>query len=169
MQLCLILASLAVLLSFKEIGASGSAWGAGIGNCSADEDDECPLGFYESEEQPSNSSGTFCSCRAGTRRDSTKEIPGIIGCSFANCASTLAPGYWLGYEDSSNSSTMRILTGTCPTYYCHPGRVRLFYQNSTELDELSCGEQNRRGILCGGCKEGYGLSVISPNMSCTPL
>ena len=161
MQVCLILAALILPpVSFKEADATEIDKGARIGDCSENGTDGCPLGFYE-EKEPL---GTFCSCRAGS---SAKRIPGITGCSFANCTSILAPGYWLGYEDALNNDTTRILTGICPMYYCHPDQIHLSYQNSTELDELSCGAQNRKGILCGQCKEGYGLSVISLNMSCT--
>ena len=150
-------------LLFREVASTGSDVGARSGDCSADGDGECPLGYYQTEEKLV--AETSCSCRTGS---STEEIPGILRCNFANCTSVLAPGYWLGYEDTSNSTTSRILTGICPTYYCHPGKIRLSYQNSTELDELSCGAQNRKGILCGMCKEGYGLSVISLNSSCVP-
>lgn len=133
------------------------------GNCSTNSDGECPLGYYQAEER--HSAGAFCSCRT---ENSVQEVPGIRDCNFAKCTSFLAPGYWLGYEDATNITTSRIVTGICPTYYCHPGKIPLSYQNSTELDELSCGAQNRKGILCGQCKEGYGLSVISFNMSCIP-
>ena len=131
------------------------------GYCLTDSDGECPLGYYQAEGQLS--AGASCSCR---KESSAEDIPGISSCKFANCTSYLDPGYWLGYEDDSNGSTSRILTGICPTYYCHPGKIRLSYQNSSELEKLSCGGQNRRGILCGRCKEGYGLSVISLNSSC---
>ena len=132
-------------------------------NCSTNSDGECPLGYYQAEGL--HSAGASCSCRAG---NSSEEVPGIVNCNFAKCTSFLAPGYWLGYEDTTNITTSRILTGICPPYYCHPGKSSLSYQNSTELDELSCGAQNRRGVLCGQCKEGYGLSVVSLNLSCIP-
>ena len=129
-------------------------------NCSTNSDGECPLGYYQAEER--HSAGASCSCRAGN----SAEVQGIVNCNFAKCTSFLAPGYWLGYEDTTNITTSRILTGICPPYYCHPGKVPLSYQNSTELDELSCGAQNRTGVLCGRCKEGYGLSVVSLNLFC---
>ena len=146
------------------VGSVGSDVGTKSGNCSTNSDGECPLGYYQAGER--HSAGASCSCRAG---NSAEVVPGIRDCNFTNCTSFLAPGYWLGYEDAKNwSTTSRIMTGICPAYYCHPGKVRLSYQNSTELDELSCGAQNRRGILCGQCKDGYGLSVISLNWSCIP-
>ena len=149
---------------FQEVvGSVGSDVGTQNGNCSTNSDGECPLGYYQAEGL--HSAGASCSCRAG---NSSEEVPGIVNCNFAKCTSFLAPGYWLGYEDTTNITTSRILTGICPPYYCHPGKVPLSYQNSTELDELSCGTQNRRGVLCGQCKEGYGLSVISLTWFCIP-
>ena len=172
---CMFIVAIAVLSSFHKVGmlvllavsslffteveSVGKDVGARNGYCVTDRDSECPLGYYKNEKPLS------CSCRKGITTD---EIPGILRCNFAKCTSILTRGYWLGYEDASNSTTSRILTGVCPTYYCHQNKVTLSYQNSTELDELSCGAQNRRGILCGQCKEGFGLSVISLNWSCIP-
>ena len=38
--------------------------------------------------------------------------------------------------------------------------------NTTQLDEVMCGPHNRRGLLCGDCKDGYGPVVHSFDMSC---
>ena len=38
--------------------------------------------------------------------------------------------------------------------------------NASELDEVMCGPYNRRGLLCGECKDGYGPAVYSFDMTC---
>ena len=38
--------------------------------------------------------------------------------------------------------------------------------NVSQLDEVMCGPYNRRGLLCGECKEGYGRAVYSVDLKC---
>ena len=38
--------------------------------------------------------------------------------------------------------------------------------NASQLDGVMCGPYNRRGLLCGECKDGYGTAVYSFDMTC---
>ena len=38
--------------------------------------------------------------------------------------------------------------------------------NASQLDEVICGSSNRRGLLCGECKDGYGPAVYSFDKNC---
>ena len=38
--------------------------------------------------------------------------------------------------------------------------------NASQLDEVICGLYNRRGLLCGECKDGYGPTINSFDMTC---
>ena len=38
--------------------------------------------------------------------------------------------------------------------------------NASQLDEVMCGPYNRRGLLCGECKDGYGPAVYSLDQKC---
>ena len=38
--------------------------------------------------------------------------------------------------------------------------------NASQLDEVMCGPYNRRGLLCGECKDGHGPAVYSFDMTC---
>ena len=38
--------------------------------------------------------------------------------------------------------------------------------NTSKLDEVMCGPYNRRGLLCGECKDGYGPAYSSFNLTC---
>ena len=59
--------------------------------------------------------------------------------------------------------------GNCP--FIHPtNNTNRWYSempsNASQLDEVMCGPYNRRGLLCGECKEGYGPAVYSFNWKC---
>ena len=41
--------------------------------------------------------------------------------------------------------------------------------NASQLDEVMCGPYNRRGLLCGECKDGYGPAVYSFDQKCAKM
>ena len=59
--------------------------------------------------------------------------------------------------------------GKCPFRHHFNNTNRKFSElptNASELDEVMCGPYNRKGLLCGECKEGYGPAVYSMNLKC---
>ena len=59
--------------------------------------------------------------------------------------------------------------GSCPFTYTFNSINRMYSEmpsNSSQLDEVMCGPYNRRGLLCGECKDGYGPAVYSLDMKC---
>ena len=73
--------------------------------------------------------------------------------------------------------TMKTVVAPC-LYSCIYGRSRdnimyklndIFDVNSTlDINKVTCGRFNRRGVLCSRCIEGYGLPAYSYNLSCVP-
>ena len=60
-------------------------------------------------------------------------------------------------------------TGICPFSHTINGTNRLYSEmpsNASQLDEVMCGPYNRRGLLCGECKDGYGPAVYSFDLKC---
>ena len=59
--------------------------------------------------------------------------------------------------------------GHCPFTHTVNSTNRLYSEmpsNASQLDEVMCGPYNRRGLLCGECKDGYGPAVYSNDMTC---
>ena len=60
--------------------------------------------------------------------------------------------------------------GHCPFRYIANSTNRMYSEipsNTSQLDEAMCGPYNRRGLLCGECKDGYGPAVYSFGLNCT--
>ena len=60
--------------------------------------------------------------------------------------------------------------GQCPFTHTINRTNRLYSEmpsNASQLDEVMCGPYNRRGLLCGECKDGYGPAVYSLSLKCT--
>ena len=59
--------------------------------------------------------------------------------------------------------------GHCPFRYITNSTNRMHSEmpsNTSQLDEAMCGPYNRRGLLCGECKDGYGPAVYSFGLNC---
>ena len=59
--------------------------------------------------------------------------------------------------------------GSCPFRYTVNSTNRMYSEmpsNASQLDEVMCGAYNRRGLLCGECKDGYGPAVYSIDLKC---
>ena len=70
--------------------------------------------------------------------------------------------FWVGYEDQSQSDKL-ILHPRCPYSYCVNDNVSFPLNES----DIQCAN-NRSGLLCGACKEGYSLVLgTSQCWNCT--
>ena len=59
--------------------------------------------------------------------------------------------------------------GFCPLVHNVNSTNRMYLEmpsNASLLDEAMCGPYNRRGLLCGGCKDGYGPAAYSFDQMC---
>ena len=92
-------------------------------------------------------------------------------------------GFWL--HCSSNGKQVEIKNDLCASsaqngtdYYIGYCPLTRYVNNSNrkfsempsnvgQLEEVMCGPYNRRGLLCGECKEGYGPAVYSLDLKCT--
>jgi hypothetical protein len=74
-----------------------------------------------------------------------------------------------GYCATSSKQGSDYLFGECPFLNSFNIIDRMYSEmpsNTSQLDEVMCGPYNRRGLLCGECKDGYGPAVYSLDQKC---
>ena len=74
-------------------------------------------------------------------------------------------GYWMGFLDSNKKE---IGIGIC--FYCtfneEVSKYALMPKTNAELNDFFCKKSNRKGILCGACRDGYAPAVNSYQYKC---
>ena len=115
----------------------------------------CPPWYLPSEASSGDPQQCYCS----------DVLKNIVQCEGRNQTSYLLLHYCMTYEESTST----VLVGVCP-YSKVASVVRGFWNmlpvNVSQIDACLCGSQNRRGLLCGQCMEGHGISVHSGNLAC---
>lgn len=107
-----------------------------------------------------------------TLRDSTPHcycadtLKNIVQCNSKNSTSFIALNYCMTYDNTTST----VLVGACP-YAFVPKNIEGIWvplpSNVSQINKLLCSEYlNRKGLLCGECMEGYGISVHSSDLSC---
>lgn len=129
---------------------------------------ECPPGLTPSP--PGNKNAT-CVC------DLNGNFGGLLLCLGAGQLQNnntppalLQQGNWIGIADSNSA----LLAGPCPPGYCDGANsnsllgeyIRLPYM-AQQLDDVIC-SGNRKGIMCGVCKDGYSPAINSYTFQCLP-
>ena len=116
--------------------------------------DVCPPWFV-----PDNTSCTGCSCYHYT--------------SKVNCGPDFTLLYF-GYCMTYNNTTGSTEFGACPyighynkTTYVDDLTCIQLPSNVSLLNEFMCGPLNRKGELCGKCKNGYGIALYSYTLECS--
>ena len=135
----------------------------------------CPPGlWYDNETRK-------CVCSVGKA-----SFEGILSCEGDHAK--LQNQHWAGYikkiadnswelcndTEITNSSDCILVTGRCTSRTCtgpHTESLATTVSlpknaSNNELTNLICNNQNRRGILCGECKEDYGYDIASDNLNC---
>ena len=119
----------------------------------------CPPGFFISDQ----SSTAKCICHA------IHMYGGFIRCN-QNYTSSIIRSGWIGRVPGFNDT---LLFGISP-YFLEPSssaQYTLLPQEINKLSEFLCNFTNANGVLCGSCKEGYGVVpeyVSSPCVYCPP-
>ena len=116
----------------------------------------CPPGYIF--RYGSGDKGT-CHCGMTT-------VTGIIDCNENHpemISAVLERNHWAGYlpsNDLHSCAGQKFFTAPCPPGYCHTQKIILHENYShQELQDVVCGEFNRKGLLCGDCSEGKGIAV----------
>ena len=88
-------------------------------------------------------------------------------CDAQNFQTYLRNGFWLGLDASTN----KLVVALCPPNFCsinQSGWTIKLPQNVSQLDDAICRPQNRYGVVCSNCIEGYGPAVNSLKYECVP-
>ena len=113
---------------------------------------DCPPGFVPS----TNTSTAICQCPNGT-------YTGYITCNPLSYKISIKQATWMGQVPGFSD----LLVGLSP-YVSSSNDLKYIVlpQEPQELSNFLCGVTNREGVLCGDCKEGYGVAVNSRDFEC---
>ena len=104
----------------------------------------------------SGASSHVCSC--------TNYRQEIVRCDEFSQQSFLSLNYCITYDNES------ILAVTC-SYHFTSQHTEGFWSplpaNRTDLNKHVCGHLNRSGLLCGQCRDGFGVSAYSLDLKCS--
>ena len=112
----------------------------------------CPLGMYENKTDESQS--VSCKCRG--------DFNGHVSCNPDNFTTSIRSGYWIGPYTPRGSNQTYVVVGACP--YCSMP-LNLDPGNNSINNDV-CNSLNRRGTLCGKCKDGYSPSINAFGLVC---
>jgi len=120
-------------------------WSA-TGNCAANND--CPLWSVP---------GDNGSCECGS------DLDGIVKCNNESRETYLLGCFCMSYDSTG------LVVGACP-YHCYrTDRVALHYplpKHIIDLEDFLCGPLNRKGRMCGQCKDNFTTSAYSYDLRC---
>ena len=121
----------------------------------------CPPGFSLDYEKA-------CTCSATKEDDRYFQMP-----SCNNVSALITHGFWVGYIGNSPSEST-LFTGACVADFCSYNgtlpkngynEIPISIKTRKKLEKTVCGE-NRTGILCSSCIEGYSAYYHSPSFMC---
>ena len=117
----------------------------------------CPPGYYIEND--------VCRCSVLTPH----ELPGIVSCDDQQSKAKMLLGYWAGCITDENGQ-VTLSTGQCPLGYCDyryqsDGLVMLT-NNCSTLSQNLCKPNNRKGLLCGECIDGFSVYFHSDRFKC---
>ena len=125
----------------------------------ASQDDQCP-----SWTRPVNTTDGNISCECGD------EVGGIISCDNNTKQVFVSDCYCVTYAKHYDL----LVVGACP-YSCFYRSatsgiknrgVYLLPRNKSDLSDELCGQWNREGQMCGGCKKGFAPPVLAYELGC---
>ena len=123
---------------------------------------DCPLGLLPTHIQCNSSDAVklciTCECNSTYKQ--------TVHCRTPTNAS-LASGYWMGtLKGKQCSNETCVVVGECPPGFCRSTKYEFIPLPLSGPEEHICGPQNRTGVLCGRCIDGYGPSLNSETYDC---
>ncbi len=118
----------------------------------------CPPGFAPQTSE--NSSLAKCVC--------DESYGGRVKCNEASFTAKLQRGHWMGVDSSLEGDlSKQLLVGMSPYTASAMDSQYVELPNKTaDLDGQLCEPVGREGIMCGRCRQGYGLAVNTKQIQC---
>ena len=111
----------------------------------------CPIGF----EQNLNKITCICKCDSKLKSYTTN-------CDPFTQSIKRQGNYWIGYTATNDTNTTGYLIHpNCPFSYCLPSSSQVSVNLNDENGSDSQCMEGRSGLLCGRCRQGYGLSLTT--------
>ena len=114
----------------------------------------CPPGFVFNYEDKN------CSCPE-------MDNEGLTNCDDKLKVAVMTANYWMGLIPNQSYENLTYYMASCPMYLCsRKGRnFQMLPNSSSALSDQLC-NPNRKGVLCGECKDGFCLSINSLTHDC---
>ena len=116
---------------------------------------DCPIGFVLKND--------VCVCSTYFK---SERLIGVLECNTSIFRAFLQIGYWIGCSETGD-----IITSYCPPGYCNYENVTSslsvqIFRSCDLVNESKLCIQNRKGLICGQCEEGYSVFYHSENFNC---
>ena len=116
---------------------------------------DCPIGFVLKND--------VCVCSTYFK---SERLIGVLECNTSIFRAFLQIGYWIGCSETGD-----IITSYCPPGYCNYQDVTSslsvqIFRSCDLVNESKLCIQNRKGLICGQCEEGYSVFYHSENFNC---
>lgn len=110
---------------------------------------DCPPGFKIDDN------GTTCDC-AGDYNGY------LIRCDRSTSEAFLKDSIWMGTIPGQDG----YFASLCPSQFCFSDPTTPLPKDADELDRMICGHYDRTGVICGKCRNDFGVAVNSPFYKC---
>ena len=123
---------------------------------------ECPPGYVLPDRDDGSQSKCVCSANVVGHG-----YNGIYRCDVDLFQAILSAGYWAGCLNIPEDRRV-FVTAQCPLGFCtqETNETLLLPHTCEGLEQQLCGSRNRRGTLCGECKENYTVHYHSSRYKC---
>ena len=128
---------------------------------------DCPPGYIVDDRNKPNNKIT-CKCA----NEYPTGLPGIDSCDDNLYQAYIIKFYWGGiyvkteYHGNLVTEEDLFVTAQCPKGYCyHNSQYKILLPNNKSRVDF-CSHQNRKGTICGECKDGYSISSRSTCIQC---
>lgn len=118
---------------------------------------QCPPGFIYDNRT------TVLSCVCGT--EVLRKYPAVLSCNMTTFRAYMNKQYWAGYIPQSSQHYEDLYFAPCYSPICSTA-ISYLPSSPSELDQYICGDNHRRGFMCGKCQHNFSVYYHSRSFNC---